>query len=98
MSGGRPIFLPGVPEDKVRAFIAELGDKFTYPVALDASRAVSGAYPSAGIPNAYVQVACTILMQAFLPAAHLALLLLSLLRNALLGPPARVHAFKPSSA
>jgi thiol-disulfide isomerase/thioredoxin len=42
------------PEDKVRAFIAELGDKFTYPVALDASRAVSGAYPSAGIPNAYV--------------------------------------------
>ena len=41
-------------EGKVRAFIAELGDKFTYPVALDPTRAVSNAYPSTGIPNAYV--------------------------------------------
>ena len=38
----------------MRAFIAELGDKLTYPVALDPTRAVSSAYPSAGIPNAYV--------------------------------------------
>ena len=41
-------------EGKVASFIKEMGDSFTYPVALDAGREAHTAYPSQGIPHAYI--------------------------------------------
>ena len=53
-SGVQFVGVSAEAEGTVAPFIQQMGDNFTYPVALDPSRGCHDAFPSRGIPNAYV--------------------------------------------